>query len=99
MIGRGLRRSRAVATRRVATRLTDGDVSALEHLAQAEDRTVSAMIRRLVAEGIRRRFRSDSPPPPEVRVSGSTAQRDQGRRPSLDAGVQRQGPNQPGGPA
>ena len=52
--------SAAAATRRVATRLTDEDVGALERLARAEDRTVSAMIRRLVAEGIGRRLGTDS---------------------------------------
>jgi hypothetical protein len=99
MIGRDLQRSRAVATRRVATRLTDDDVSALERLAQAEDRTVSAMIRRLVGEGISRRLGADSEPPREVRVSGSSSQRDQSCVPSVNARVQRQRPNQAGGPA
>src|SRR5829696_8018606 len=55
--------SAAVATRRVATRLTDEDVGALERLARAEDRTVSAMIRRLVTEGIGRRLGTDSEHP------------------------------------
>jgi hypothetical protein len=99
MIGRDLRRSQAVATRRVATRLTDDDVSVLERLAQAEDRTISAMIRRLVAEGISRRLGTDSEPSREVQVRVSGSQRDQSCEPPLSARVQRQRPNQVGGPA
>lgn len=99
MIGRDLQRSRAVATRRVATRLTDDDVCALKRLARTEDRTVSAMIRCLVAEGISRRIGSDPEHQRAVGVSGLSSQRDRSCAPSVNARVQRQRPNSPGGPA